>query len=213
MRFMRLLVLRSEALLRRVAIAPALFCVCFLPFGCGKNGDAGPVGPAPAVSEQAPDFTLRDLQGNEAHLSDIVKEKPALLVFFATWCSACVDEVPELNALQKELGDPSTSAQGRPEHGRTGDKAAILAIDPEESKGEVARFAAKHKISYRILLDTDGAVFRRYAIEGVPTLFIVDRDGRIYHVTHVARDAKRKLIELLATAKAQRAQRTAIPMR
>src|SRR3990172_6837961 len=86
-----------------------------------------------ALAYRAPDFTLRDLRGRKFRLSEN-NGKSILLVFGATWCPYCVEEIPRLKAIHKKYG---------------GKGVIVVYIDFEESRDKVARFAEKHQLPYR----------------------------------------------------------------
>jgi peroxiredoxin len=113
--------------------------------------------------EKAPNFVLKDLKGRQFKLSDH-KGKPVLLIFTATWCPYCRDEIPRLkdiyNAYEK--------------HG-----LVMINIDIQESQEKVSMFAAKYKIPFRTLLDKTGDVADAYGVRGVPTMVLINREGNI----------------------------------
>lgn len=115
---------------------------------------------------EAPDFVLNDLEGNSVKLSDF-RGKIVFLNFWATWCSYCVGEMPELekahNALNSE-GD-----------------AVILTINIQETPVKIKNFMSDMKLSLRTLIDADGIVASRYGVKGIPITFIINKDGTIYN--------------------------------
>jgi peroxiredoxin len=121
--------------------------------GIGNAGEA--------VVDRAPDFTLKDLQGRNFKLSEH-RGKPVLLVFGATWCPYCVQEIPRLKDMFAKY-----APQG----------VAIVNIDIQESPAKVARFAEKHKLPYRVLLDETASVANNYGVRGVPNFTLLDKNG------------------------------------
>ena len=113
------------------------------------------------IGNLAPSFTLQDLNGQQVSLSDF-KGKVVLLDFWATWCGPCVRAMPHLEALHKSYKDEGL---------------VVIGINCETDHSDVKAFA-KDRISYTTLLDADKQ-FNEYAIEGIPTLFYVDREGKI----------------------------------
>ncbi|MBM4312886.1 MAG: TlpA family protein disulfide reductase [Deltaproteobacteria bacterium] len=113
---------------------------------------------------KAPDFVLTDLKGQQFRLSDRKGKNPVLIVFSATWCTYCVKEIPNLKSLHAAY-----AKQG----------LEIVNIDIQESKEKVDKFAAKHDLPYRTLLDLDGAVSGVYQVRGIPTTVLIDKNGLI----------------------------------
>jgi thiol-disulfide isomerase/thioredoxin len=113
--------------------------------------------PAPALA-----FTTRD--GAPKQLADF-KGKLVLVNLWATWCGPCVEEMPALDRLQARLGD----------------KLTILAIS-EDRQGEtaVAPFLAKNGIQHlAIFLDPKSAATNEFAAQGLPSSYLIARDGTI----------------------------------
>ena len=113
--------------------------------------------PAPALA-----FTARD--GAQRQLADF-KGKLVLVNLWATWCVPCVEEMPALERLQARLGD----------------KLTILAIS-EDRQGEtvVAPFLEQHAIKHlAIFLDPKGAATTEFGAQGLPSSYLIARDGTI----------------------------------
>lgn len=113
---------------------------------------------------KAPDFVLNDLKGQPFRLSDQKGKKPVLIIFSTTWCTFCVQEIPRFKSIHETY-----TKQG----------LEIVNIDIQESKEKVTKFAAKHELPYRTLLDLDGTVSGVYGVRGVPSLILVDKNGMI----------------------------------
>ncbi len=113
---------------------------------------------------KAPDFVLNDLKGQQFRLSDHKGRRPVLIIFSTTWCTFCVKEIPNFKSIHATY-----AKQG----------LEIVNIDIQEPKDRVAKFADKHELPYRTLLDLDGTVSGVYEVRGVPTLVLVDKNGLI----------------------------------
>jgi thiol-disulfide isomerase/thioredoxin len=85
--------------------------------------------------------------------------------FWATWCGPCAREMPSLDRLQARLGD----------------RLAILAISEDRSGGEVVEpFLAKLRLTrLPVYLDPKTAAQQAFAMQGLPTTFLIDPKGRI----------------------------------
>ncbi len=129
------------------------------------------LGTAPAVAPSAanttfapaPDVEFQTLGGQPFRLND-VKGRVVLLNFWATWCIPCREEIPELNALQREL-----EAQGLKVIGASTEDSAEGVNDYQQS---VAKF------EYEVLLGGDDAKARLEHPQ-LPTTYLIDRQGRI----------------------------------
>jgi peroxiredoxin len=64
----------------------------------------------------------------------------------------------------------------------------FIYIDVNESSKRVAHFAKENSFPYLVLLDSDGSVATNYNIPGVPTLFLVDKEGSVIGVSHQTSD-------------------------
>jgi len=111
---------------------------------------------------EAPDFTLKNIEGKEIRLSDL-KGKIVFINFWATWCPPCREEIPAFVELQEEFG---------------ADNLIILGISVDQGDlSVVPEFAKSYNINYEILYANAEVVGTYGGIQSIPTTFIVDRDG------------------------------------
>ncbi|UCH11344.1 MAG: TlpA family protein disulfide reductase [Fidelibacterota bacterium] len=116
----------------------------------------------------APDFTLRDLDGERVALKSL-RGKLVLVNFWATWCPPCRREIPDLNRIHSAYEE-----QG----------VVVLGISWDEASSEqIKNFVRNYKVVYPVLHGTQSElseIGRAYQWEGyLPTTYLVDREGRI----------------------------------
>ncbi len=122
----------------------------------------------PAEKPSAPGFTLKNLRGENASLSDY-HGKVVLLNFWATWCAPCRKEMPSMEKLWQTYRE-----QG----------LVILAVSTDNGgESRIKSFARRLKLTFPILLDPDSQASDLYQVSGIPVSFLIDRQGRI--VAHV----------------------------
>ena len=109
------------------------------------------------------DFSLPDLDGKIHALSDY-KGKVVLVNFWASWCIPCVEEMPDLTQLKKQLTDQPFE---------------ILALNAGESKHKVGLFTKRVDFSLPVLLDPSSKVFKSWNIKILPSSFLVDGQSHI----------------------------------
>jgi peroxiredoxin len=109
------------------------------------------------------DFQLKDLNGNTVRLSDF-KGKIVFLNFWASWCPECRYEMPAMQKLYTHFKDRDF---------------AMVAINLNEPAGIVKKYFRVHKLTFMTLLDSINELGGPFGIRGIPTTFIIDRDGGI----------------------------------
>ena len=134
----------------------------------GKAADAREhlleaMGMAKVPPKAAPDFSLPNIDGQQVSLQQY-RGKVVFLNFWATWCIPCREEMPVLERLHQTY------------HAQD---LAIVSIDLKESADQVKTFFQKHSLSFPALLDQDGSVFRDYLVAGMPTTYLIDREGTL----------------------------------
>lgn len=171
------------------AVALAAVLIAAYTFYTGNKGQYAQAKPRQDASSSekvmAPDFALKDLDGNTVKLSDY-KGKLVILNFWAVWCQYCKQEMPDLNELNKELEKEN--------------EAVILAVDVQESPDTVKEYLSSDNIELKVLLDGDGEAASSYGITGYPTTFIVNKDGSLF--TYISgKTDKETLLEAISKAK------------
>jgi len=115
--------------------------------------------------QEAPNFTLTDMEGNEVSLSSL-RGKVVFLDFWATWCPPCRNSLPHTQALSQH------------EKAKSGD-LMVLAVNAREELDTVKKFMQDNNYSFRVLMDKEGAVLNAYKVQGIPTFVLIDREGKI----------------------------------
>lgn len=120
------------------------------------------------IDEPAPTFTLRNLKGETVSLESL-KGKVVVVDFWATWCGPCISSFPGMQRAQNA-------------HQDRGD-VVFLFVDTWENGTEKEKnaqaFIDKNKYTFNVLMDNDNEVVGKYKVEGIPTKFIIGRDGHI----------------------------------
>ncbi len=119
---------------------------------CASSQATSPPEPKPV-----PDFTLESLDGAVFRGQEQWADEPVLLVFMASWCAVCREEVPALNLLAKDH--------------------KVLAIASGDSRADLEKTRQQTGMTYPVLLDDSGEVARAYRVVASPTCIVVDGDG------------------------------------
>jgi peroxiredoxin len=155
--------------MRRPAVCPVAVLVMALALLLDGRGTAAKehllqaMGMAKMPAQPAPDFTLPSVDGRQISLRQY-RGKVVFLNFWATWCIPCREEMPAMEHLYQAYRDQDL---------------VVLAIALKESAEQVRAFFEKHRLSFPSLLDSQGAVFRAYSVTGMPTTYLIGRDGTL----------------------------------
>jgi thiol-disulfide isomerase/thioredoxin len=116
------------------------------------------------VGDIPPDYLGKSDSGQEIRLSESAG-RIRIVTFWASWCAPCLKELPVLNAIQKKGG---------------ADRIQVIAVNLKESPKRY-RKAMKALQDYEIefVHDRRGTAARKYDVEGIPHMLIIDVDGRI----------------------------------
>ena len=131
-----------------------------------RNQNSSSATSSPLLEHPAPDFTLAALSHDPVpaiHLATL-KGKPIVLNFWASWCDPCKHEAPLLEAIWQRV-----QSQG----------VVFLGVDYDDTQGDGLAFLQTYGITYRSVMDKDGAVAINYGVTGVPETFFIDRRGII----------------------------------
>ncbi|HEX7631689.1 MAG TPA: redoxin family protein [Lacunisphaera sp.] len=126
------------------------------------------------VGAMAPDFTSQDVDGKDVKLSDY-RGKVVILDFWATWCGPCMASMPHTHEVSAKYKD-----QG----------VVVLANCTSDTrlkfeawvKGNQQQYPDIHWTHDKAERGADRVSLSKYGVSGIPTQFIIDRDGKIVDI-------------------------------
>jgi len=134
--------------------------------------------------EDAPDFTIEDVDGVSHSLEDY-SGRVLVIEFFATWCTYCTDQLPEMKDVREKYKDG---------------EVAILMVDNDdrESKDKVADYRVKYDIPWPVA-HQGGSMAQEYLVDAIPTTVVIDQDGQVqyYHTGSTTAEKLEKAIDPL----------------
>jgi len=120
---------------------------------------------SPSGMQQAPAVTVTTLDGKSLPLASL-QGRPVLVTFWATTCPGCVQEIPHLVDLHRELGPKGLEIV-----------AIAMSYDPPE---QVKKLVLMKQVPYTVALDTDGSAAKAFGnVQLTPTSFLLDPQGHI----------------------------------
>ncbi|MBN2652278.1 MAG: TlpA family protein disulfide reductase [Spirochaetales bacterium] len=126
------------------------------------------------------DFSFTDVLTNTEYSVSDFKGKLVVIDFWATWCGPCVASIPEVRELQAKYSD----------------KVAFIGVSLDQGTAEkFISFCEKNEMIWPQFFDKDAtsALATKYSVFGIPTLFLLDREGKI--ITTEAREDLEGLIK------------------
>jgi peroxiredoxin len=120
---------------------------------------------APAgAATQMPTFKLEDVVTGKTVKSSSFDGKSLLVVFFATWCPPCVQEIPNLIQLHNDYQS---------------DGFSVVAISVDQEKKVVQKMVDKKAINYPVMMADDSVTRDFGGVYGIPTSFLVSSKGTV----------------------------------
>ena len=115
------------------------------------------------AAEPAPALELKTLQGMTSHLADH-KGQVVYLDFWATWCAPCRQSFPWMNEMHDKY-----KTQG----------LKIIAISLDEKTEQVEGFLQTLPAHFSIMIDSEGKSADLFKVRGMPSSYVIDRNGNI----------------------------------
>ncbi len=159
----------SKKLLQRVFLLFAMF-VFALPLAQSKEAPLSTdekkvlkklrITPATQWIE-AHDFAGKMMDAKTVNLQDY-RGRFVLLNFWATWCSPCLKEMPDLENAYNEMGQ---------------EKLVVLAVGMGESVEKIKAFFNKYSFTFPLLADNRMKITKLYGVRNIPVTYLIDPDG------------------------------------
>lgn len=143
------------------ALAAAVALAAGLLFSTDEDGGAG----AAIASEKrkpAPELAGDWLVPPPVRLAEL-RGKPVLVNFWASWCVPCREEAPELARFDREMRD----------------RARLVGVDFQDDESDARAFIREFHWRFPNVADPRGKLGNQYGLVGLPTTFVIDREGRV----------------------------------
>lgn len=118
------------------------------------------------VGDDAPDFVLKDMQGNEHKLSDY-KGQGVFLNFWGTWCEPCEKEMPAMDRQYEVYKNQGVQ---------------VLAVNIAQSDFEVQTFINNYDLKFPVVIDKTKSVMTQYNIDPLPTTILISPEGKVKQI-------------------------------
>ena len=139
-----------------------------------------------AAFNQAPDINLPGVNGS-VKLAEF-KGKVVYLDFWASWCEPCKKSFPWLHDIKQRYTDKGFE---------------VVAVNLDKDRKLADAFIKEMDVNFVLAFDEDGESASRYKLKGMPSSYLIGRDGKLYasHVGFIEKDKKKleqAIKELLA---------------
>lgn len=113
----------------------------------------------------APAFELVNMDEDKVSLDEF-EGQVVMVNFWATWCPPCIREMPSMERLHQRIG---------------GDKFKVIAINQMEDIDQVFAFTGQLEVdpTFEILFDSDSSTSHAYGVKGLPTTYLIDKQGKV----------------------------------
>lgn len=120
-----------------------------------------------AAFNQAPDINLPGMNGNVQLES--LKGKVVYLDFWASWCEPCKKSFPWMHAIKQRYADQGFE---------------IVAVNLDKDRKLADEFLKEMDVNFKVAFDESGASASEYKLRGMPSSYLIGRDGKVY-ASHV----------------------------
>ncbi|MEX2123456.1 MAG: TlpA disulfide reductase family protein [Woeseia sp.] len=136
------------------------------------------------VGKPAPDMALEFIDGSVGSLSEWLGKKPIYLKVWATWCSTCRDEMPHFQASYEKYHDD----------------VAVFAVNAgfNDTVPDVLAFNEQYGLTMPSVIDATGAIGQAFNLTATPYHILIDSQGVVVHLGHVANDIVDRKLNVIA---------------
>lgn len=124
------------------------------------------------TGDAVPDMALETFDGGTASLTDYAGQ-PMVVNFFASWCTPCIKEMPDFEAVNQEVGDEVT----------------FVGVNSTDRLEDGQRIAEQAGVTYDLLSDANGDLLAELGGVGMPVTLLVDHNGVIVETRNGGLDA------------------------
>lgn len=136
------------------------------------------------VGQSAPDFKLSLLDGSKSVKLSDYRGQVVYLDFWASWCGPCRQSLPAMNSLQTELFRKGFT---------------VLAVNVDEDANAAKAFLKQFPVNYPVVADAQGATPDKFGLQGMPTSYLIDKNGKIALVHQGYKEGDLNVIRQAAT--------------
>ncbi|MGD9583708.1 MAG: TlpA family protein disulfide reductase [Lysobacterales bacterium] len=154
---------------------------------------AAPLLASPAIGDSAPGFVGKGVDDRPVRFDPTDRTRPALVLFWATWCPYCKALMPHLQTVLASVGSESLDVYA-------------VAVFEDGELDPAAELKARGQ-NFTLILEGEG-IAGDYGVTGTPGLFLVGRDGKVRWFRASGADpavVERELLQLLEPAPVERA--------
>lgn len=124
----------------------------------------GMIGAGLETGTVAPDFILKNLNGDDVQLSQF-RGKVVLMDFWAVFCKPCVIALPKIQEIHEKYNDK---------------ELVVLMINVSEDKNKIQKFIEENGYTFQVLLGSGNMnVQKNYGVIGIPHTYIIDKQGKV----------------------------------
>lgn len=128
------------------------------------------------------DIELKNISNEWVNLNEELAEKITVIDFWASWCKPCVDAMPKMNYLHEKYKDKGVKVIG-------------INVDSPRNQSKVRPLVRSLNINYPILMDSNEELIAEFNVSVLPTLFILDAQGKLVYTHEGFAPGDEKIIE------------------
>lgn len=140
--------------------------------------------------QQAPDFTMKTLDGKDFNFKSTCKGKYIVLDFWASWCPDCIRDIPHIQRLYKEYSPKGVQFVG-------------ISMDTDREVWAAA--VKKHDIAYtqvsELVKFRETEISKKYGVQWIPSMYLIAPDGKVVLGTVVSEKLEQALKNVFANGK------------